>query len=106
MTYGKYAEKFLSITEDEFNKVMDMFPQVEENPELLKYCDEDTDKETMIAEIVQNGVDPVGNYIDDIEFFDDTLDVWEHLDLEELDSWRQKLLDFVSSAHIKVEFHA
>lgn len=103
MTYTNYAELMLNITNEEFNQILELCPDLTLFD--VKDCIAYDTKDDVLSIIIFNRVDPKGEYIDDLEIEGDTLTVWELLDVENKDAWRQKLIDFVKRIELKVEFY-
>ena len=101
MTYSKYAEKFLGITENEFDEVLEMFDYID-----LKIYDSmciDSTKEDLIKAIIYDSIDPQGDYIDDIDIVDGTFYIHERLDVENVNELREELEELLKHETIIYE---
>ena len=107
-TFIEFAENVLSFTKEDFEDVMHIFGYedvINDNVisevigYVLEYC---LDKEALVYSILINKCDPEGIFIDDITLSEDKIIVYERLDVEDAEEYRNKIKSIVKN--IPIEF--
>ena len=107
-TFIEFAGNILSFTEEDFEDVMYIFgyedvindDTINEVTEyVFEHC---FDKEALVYSILISNCDPEGIFIDDITLFQDKIIVYERLDVEDAEEYRNKIKSLVKN--IPIEF--
>lgn len=104
MCYDDYVNHFLGVSKEEWDEVVKMFKNYEIPIEILDDMSIDSDKHDLISQIIYQIVDPNYEYIDDIDFDEDTIKIYEMCDVEDLEWFRDQTRDVLRNTPFTVEF--